>query len=834
MRLTSTTRFYDFSSYSFDASIGVFFTTLISGGCICVPSEDDRRDNLIQSIISLNANVIDLTPSIAALLSPELVPCLQTLILGGEALQVRDVSPWWGKVRIMSFYGPCECTPTSTINADPWSPEHAIDLGKGSGLVTWIVDPENHNLLVPLGFVGELLLEGPLVGRGYLHDPEKTTAAFIEDPLWLLQGAPGRQGRRGRLYKTGDLVRYRDDGSLIFAGRKDSQVKIRGQRIELGEIEHTLCNHPGVDDAVAVLQKDDCSQDQRITGFVTVHNHGAAFEEAYNMELLERQFNSGHVPTERVHSRAVGRDFTRWESMYDGSDVNMAQIGEWLAALMDPMISGGEAGRIPGIGTGSEMILFNLSSQSSVALELPKGAVEFITKIVESIPGLRDKITAFKTTTADLGPHCTAISPGLVVLNSVIQYFPSQAYLFNVVKEALKLEGVKTLVFGDIRSNVLYRESLAERALHIAGERMSHDNFRRIIDMKLDESELLVDPAFFTSLADWLPDHIEHVEVLPKDMNTTNRLSAFRYEAVIHVRTPGLEQQQVCLVDHLEWIDFKEQSLSRQSLLKILQRDSSPTVVLVNNIPYRRSVFGSCLIRSFENQGDKATNPIDWVSYARKQAQNHHSLLVADLIELATHTGYRVEVSCALQSSQHGGLDAIFYNDQLANGKRRVLFRFPHEDHRNLLRGSLCSQPLQKDLSQKIEDQLLEMLRTKLPSYMIPQVIKTLDKMPLNKNCKIDRRALAQDLQTKNFQRRSVRQPEIMSEAESQIRQIWGNALTIEPTTIGLKDRFFDIGGDSVTAMKVALEARKHGITVTIRDVFLLEVQEMARQVLSV
>ncbi|KAM3536753.1 hypothetical protein ARSEF1564_010324, partial [Beauveria bassiana] len=91
---------------------------------------------------------------------------------------------------------------------------------------------------MPLGCAGELLLEGPLVGQGYLNDQEKTAAAFIDDPAWLVRGGSGVPGRRGRLYKTGDLVYYNPDGTLQFVGRKDAQVKINGQRVELGEIAH--------------------------------------------------------------------------------------------------------------------------------------------------------------------------------------------------------------------------------------------------------------------------------------------------------------------------------------------------------------------------------------------------------------------------------------------------------------------------------------------------------------------------------------------------------------------------------------------------------------------
>ncbi|KAM3551593.1 hypothetical protein MY1884_007644 [Beauveria asiatica] len=238
---TPQSRVYDFSSYSFDASVNTTFFTLATGGCICVPSESDRKESLRQSIISLNANVIDLTPSVAQLLLPDDVPNVQTVILSGEALPAQTIRPWWDKVRVINVYGPSECTATSTINANASCVEQATRIGVGMGLVTWIVDPGNYNLLTPTGCVGELLLEGPLVGLGYLDDPEKTATAFIEDPSWLLQGVPGgAPGRRGRLYRTGDLVRYNKDGSLSFVGRKDTQVKIRGQRVELGEVEHRL------------------------------------------------------------------------------------------------------------------------------------------------------------------------------------------------------------------------------------------------------------------------------------------------------------------------------------------------------------------------------------------------------------------------------------------------------------------------------------------------------------------------------------------------------------------------------------------------------------------
>jgi fumiquinazoline F synthetase len=233
-------RVLDFSAHVFDVYIYNTGATLATGGCLCVPSESDAKENPTNCINSLKATYIDFTPSIARLVRPEMVPSVERVILGGEASNIEDLERWWKNTTVVNAYGPSECTASSVINYNIRNPSAAARIGKGVGMVTWVVDRNDYNKLLPIGVVGELLLEGPLVGNGYLNDPSKTAAAFIQDPKWLLKGTTGSPGRRGRLYKTGDLVRYNEDGSLSFVGRKDTQIKIRGQRVELGEVEHHM------------------------------------------------------------------------------------------------------------------------------------------------------------------------------------------------------------------------------------------------------------------------------------------------------------------------------------------------------------------------------------------------------------------------------------------------------------------------------------------------------------------------------------------------------------------------------------------------------------------
>ena len=235
-------RVLDFASYAFDVSIDSMLLTLGNGGCLCIPSDEARLNDINGVIRSMEVNYAGLTPSVARILDPDVISSLSGLGLGGEAVSARDVTLWGQDTRIIIGYGPCECTIGCTINSSAATGRDYISIGKGNGAALWITDPNNHEELMPIGGVGELLVEGPIVGQGYLNDPDKTAASFIKDPSWLVAGHKSHPGRRGRLYKTGDLGKYDPDGSggIVFVGRKDTQVKLRGQRVELGEIESHL------------------------------------------------------------------------------------------------------------------------------------------------------------------------------------------------------------------------------------------------------------------------------------------------------------------------------------------------------------------------------------------------------------------------------------------------------------------------------------------------------------------------------------------------------------------------------------------------------------------
>ncbi|RSL82107.1 hypothetical protein CEP51_005380 [Fusarium floridanum] len=254
----STSRCFDFPSYAFDVSIDCMLCTLFSGGRVCVPSDEARMNDLSGAIRESKANMVHMTPSVARVLDPDIIPTLDVLGLGGEAVGASDAAEWSKHVQLVIAYGPSECTVGCTINN---TLHISTGIGKAVGGVSWIVDPDDHNRLTPVGSVGELIMEGPVVGIGYLGEPEKTAEVFIEDPTWLLAGHGDVPGRHGRLYKTGDLVRYdpKNPGAIEFVGRKDQQVKLRGQRVELAEVEHHIreCLPPRVKIAAEVIKPEN-------------------------------------------------------------------------------------------------------------------------------------------------------------------------------------------------------------------------------------------------------------------------------------------------------------------------------------------------------------------------------------------------------------------------------------------------------------------------------------------------------------------------------------------------------------------------------------------------
>jgi amino acid adenylation domain-containing protein/thioester reductase-like protein len=242
LKINSSSRVLQLSSYTFDSFSVEILTTLCSGGCVCMPSNEDFHHDIAAAIRRFNVTWMVITPSLLRLVDAEEVPSLRTVVAVGETMLPSQAEHWVAYVQLICGYGPSECCTGASATIMSSERPDVRNIGSGMGSTLWIVHKDDHHRLVPVGAVGELVIQGPIVGGGYLNRPSETKLAFLDTTNWS-QWVAARVGpivSCQSLYKTGDLARYNEDGTCTFLGRKSQQAKLRGQRVNVAEAEGYL------------------------------------------------------------------------------------------------------------------------------------------------------------------------------------------------------------------------------------------------------------------------------------------------------------------------------------------------------------------------------------------------------------------------------------------------------------------------------------------------------------------------------------------------------------------------------------------------------------------
>lgn len=313
--LSQSDRVLQSAAVGFDFSLWELFAPLCSGAsCVLLDPEDHQNARPLVSLIEeQQITVMHGVPSMLRFFLQEegLERCasLRLVFSGGEALRRQDHEQFFRRLKASLYnqYGPTEtaidvtywpCSPLPALEGDFVPIGRPIDQVSCSVLNEFFAP-------VPIGAPGELYVGGVALARGYYRAPASTAAAFLPDPFSQEPGA--------RLYRTGDMVRYREDGSLEFLGRRDAQIKLRGFRIELGEIEAALSRQPLVQDAVALFHQQ-ASGDGRVNAYI-VGEPAAYTDPAFIQQLkdaLKTRLPDYMLPTscfliERMPLNAAGK-----------------------------------------------------------------------------------------------------------------------------------------------------------------------------------------------------------------------------------------------------------------------------------------------------------------------------------------------------------------------------------------------------------------------------------------------------------------------------------------------------------------------------------------------
>jgi amino acid adenylation domain-containing protein len=783
-------RLLQFGSFSFDLSIAEIATNFVTGACLYLSDKETLlpSQSLVDFLADHKISHSFLSPSALSVLPRVSLPDLQCLTVGGEACTAELVSQWGTEQRLYNCYGPTESTVTAALAlCQPNGKKPPI--GKPlSNLRIYILDTDHQAL--PSGIPGELCIAGVGLARGYVNRPELTAEKFIEVELF---------GKVERIYKTGDLARWLPDGNLEYLGRIDDQVKLRGFRIELSEIEASLVKHPKIQEAAVILKKET-DFDQRLVAYVVP----TATEERTNpdelVELWEELFNNNYS-RQQTSTDDPTLNLVGWNDSYTAQPIPQAAMQEWRDTTIDQILEL-ESKRVWEIGCGSGMLLFKIAPhcQHYLGTDFSPGALEYIQQHLEQ-QTLKEKVT-LKTSAAHEFDGIESNAYDLVIINSVIQYFPSLDYLLEVLEGAIKAVATQGSIFiGDVRNLHLLEAFHTAVEFYRAPDELSIQDLRQQIQKSIrTEEELLIDPDFFIAIKQRFP-RISHVQIQLKRGYSHTEMSRFRYDVVLHLDGANTSVAQ------LQWLNWQEQQLNLETIERILTTQQ-PDLFSIKDIPNARLSSEMALLEQIAQLDGTVSDLKAAIAQVKSGIEPEaFRTLMRDL----PYTPF-IQNS----STEFGYYDVVFQRNipgwetipRFNQGENLRLK--PWQDYAN--------QPLQYRTNQ-VDSVLLEewrdFLAKNLPDYMIPSHFIVLEKLPLTPNGKVDRKALpALD---KAVTATDIELP--TTETEKLLAQVWAKLLKYD--TIARQDNFFKLGGHSLLATQLCYRIRdKFNVELPLQKIF--------------
>ena len=776
-------RVLQFASVIFDASIWEMVMALLNGGALVqVPPETQSCSTILDHLSPAHyVTHALLSPTVLATLDGCDELPLETLIVGGEACSAELVARWSVGRRMINAYGPTEATVCATMSGE-LSGSETPPIGKPiRNTRVYVLD---HNIQpVPIGVTGELYVAGAGLARGYLKRPGLTAERFVADPY----GATGT-----RMYRTGDLARWRGDGNLEYVGRTDHQVKIRGFRVELGEIEAALRRHEQVQDAVVTARGE--GGDKQLLGYVIRRQSEVEHSDAQESYIFEWQKLYETTYESAQENEAVNGDFNiaGWESSYTGAPIATEEMRVWVEETVARLSSLG-ARDVLEIGCGTGLLLTRLAGEcdSYVGLDFSRQVLGQLERYLSTRADL--KHVELRQGLAHELSFGSDESIDLVVLNSIVQYFPDVDYLLKVLAEAVRVTRPGGHIFvGDVRSLPLLEAYHTSVQMYKAAGVMGLGELRdRIRKGQRSEKELVLDARLFEELG-WRWAKVARVESWLKAGAYDNELSRFRYDVLLEI---GEEKKEVVRPER--WVRWDGGGRWREELEQALAEGPDATVG-VRGIRDGRVAKAVEAVRLL--QVDEAKN-VEQLRAACAEISGEDPDAV---IQLAGQWGVKFS---------WGGFGAEGIYDVVFNRQWRSMERLAEAAPRAYYR-RYGNSPAAAVSEAELKQELQEHLRERLPDYMVPAAIMVLASWPLTPNGKLDRKALPEPEFVSMEDYRAPRRPE-----EEVLCQLFAEVLGVE--RVGLDDNFFELGGHSL--MAVALTSRIHvtlGIELAIGTLF--------------
>ena len=801
------------ASQCFDISVWQFLAALLVGGRVQVYPDavaQQPRD-LLGQIERDEVSILETVPSLLRLLIEEAeggakpdLRALRFMIPTGEALPPQLSRRWlesFPHVRLVNAYGPTECSDDvthQTIAKAPSAAAARVPIGRPVDN-TALLALDERLLPVPFGSHGALHVAGAGVGRGYLGDPARTAATFLPNPFEAVPGA--------RLYRTGDLGRFNRFGELDFLGRVDRQVKWHGYRIELGEIEAVLRSHSGVAEASVLLREE--GEQERLVGYVV------ADEEALGLAEADAVEDGGDLDHDKVDQwRTVFDEVLRvWVDSYSGDPMPEPHIVECVDDTVERILAL-EPRRVLELGCGTGLLLMRIAPHCEAywGSDLSPEVVSNLEKRVAGHPELPE--IHLLAQAADDFEGIPRESFDVVILNEIVQYFPSAQYLVETIEGALERVVPGGYVFvGGVRNHALHEAFSASVQLRQTPPETGLDELRRLVRRRMGrDKELLVDPELWPALVEPLPT-ISRLGIQLKGGCHHNELTRFRYDVVLQAGGERADGEAAT-----RWLSFNDDRPSVQDLRRILDREA-PARLGVRGIVNGRLAGENRLLDLLAREDEAETE--EALTAARvleivESTSDESAIDPADFWELGRELPYQVDLAWS-DSGPEGRYDVLFTRRDAENSPSPGFSELPRASRPVVPRaswGRYSNNPQQGLLAEKLVPRLREHLRDRLPDYMVPSSLILLDAMPLTSNGKLDRRALPAPEERHHAE--TFVSPR--STIEETLSRLWAEVLQVEK--VGIHDSFFELGGDSILGIQFIARANQLGLRLTPRQMF--------------
>ncbi|MBW4524588.1 MAG: amino acid adenylation domain-containing protein [Phormidium tanganyikae FI6-MK23] len=785
--LSRTSRILQFSSLSFDASIFEIALAFGSGGTLYIPPKTAQLPGiaLLQFLQEKAITHALLTPAVLAVLPSIELPALQVLITGGEACSRQIVDRWAVDRHFFNAYGPTETTIWSTV-AELHPGVHPLSIGHP------IINTQAHLLdahfnPVPIGIPGELYIGGEGLARGYLNRPELTAERFIHT-------------EHSVLYKTGDRACYRADGSIEFLGRVDDQIKIRGFRVELGEIEATLQSHSAIRDA-AIITSGETSSEMRLIAYFSLERQyfehplrSLQTQQIQHWQTLYNQTYQALIPNPQFN-------ITGWNSSYTGQPIPSEQMQEWIRDRVQQILAL-KPKRVLEIGCGTGLLLFQLAPhcQRYVGTDFSKVALASIQHQLETLPQVE---LSHRIATDFEG--IDAGSFDVVILNSIVQYFPNVDYLLQVLEGAIQtLAPGGVLFIGDVRNLSLLTAFHSWMQFSQADAGMERTALQQLVNRsQFEEPELAIEPLFFYALQRKFPQ-IRQVQIRLSRGHHQNEMTQFRYNVLLHLEDSSSDASPPS--QHYNW------NLNPTDVEEIHKHliETEPERLLITNVANSR-VNAAVKTAIWLHRGE--TPKTVGQMQAKLQESTEFTIDPQEWWDLEASLPYTVEITWAAQTDT-GSYDVLLIRQGV-----EASVGFPASQQFYSSWQHYTNNPLQSQFARQLVPELRQFLGQTLPNHMIPFAFVPLETLPLTANGKIDRRALP--LFSEDAIPAIAQSPsrDTTTSTEITLLEIWKDLLRLKQVTI--HDNFFELGGHSLLATQMTSRVRDaFGLELPLKNVF--------------